>query len=56
VADKLSSLINNDKSPSNKITPEKLFDYIISKDEMFYFEDIDFHILDLKILLGNNPS
>ena len=30
---------------------EKYFDHIISTDDMFYFKDIDFHILDLNILM-----
>ncbi len=30
---------------------EKYFDHLIGIDEMYYFKDIDFYILDLNILL-----
>jgi hypothetical protein len=31
---------------------EKLFDHVISIEDMYYYKDIDFYILDLNILLG----
>ena len=35
---------------------EKFFDHLIGSDDMFYYRDIDFHILDLNVLLGNGSS
>lgn len=41
---------------------EKYFDHVISIEDMYYYKDIDFYILDLNILMGppansatNNP-
>jgi hypothetical protein len=34
----------------------KFFDHIISIDEMFYYKDIDFHILDLNMLLSSDHA
>ena len=30
---------------------EKLFDHLMSIEDMYYFKDIDFYILDLNVLL-----
>ena len=30
---------------------EKFFDHIICIDDMYYYKDIDFYILDLNVLL-----
>lgn len=35
---------------------DKIFDHLISTEEMFYYKDIDFHILDLNILLGSGTN
>ena len=31
---------------------EQYFDFIISKDNLFYNQEIDFHVIDLNVLLG----
>lgn len=31
---------------------EPIFDHVISKDSLFHNKDLDFHIMDLNILLG----
>ena len=35
---------------------EKFFDHLICVEDMFYFQDIDFYILDLNILLGTSEN
>ena len=35
---------------------EKFFDHLIGSEDMFYYKDIDFRILDLNILLGNGSG
>lgn len=30
---------------------DKLFDHVISTEDMYYYKDIDFYILDLNVLL-----
>ena len=34
---------------------DKYFDHIICAEDMFYFQDIDFYILDLNVLMGQAP-
>lgn len=34
---------------------EKLWDHVISTEDMYYYKDIDFHILDLNVLLSSSP-
>jgi hypothetical protein len=40
-----------EKSCSNTKEREPIFDHLIGSDEMMHLSDIDFHVLDLNILL-----